>query len=96
MADKHIFRNVKDASNNIVALYDSHHKKTIPVNAANSDYIAFQHLVSQGKALALDDGETLPEGVNDVASLVSYPVVYPKTDDGAVPSMKPSYINKKG
>lgn len=73
MADKKVYRRVKDGAGNVVSLFDSWSSKFIPVDADNADYQKHLLLISQSKALLLDAGESLPAGVTDADVQPSLP-----------------------
>lgn len=65
MANKHVYRNVKDG-NVVLGVYDSHAHHSIPADPRNRHYRAFLAKQADGDSIVLDVGEDIPDGVVDV------------------------------
>lgn len=69
--------------------------KVLADNSTVANCIAYRRLIEQGRALALDLGVAVPNGVTDVPMVATYDITYQKDDDTVPLSLKPSFVNKE-
>lgn len=75
MAEKRVYRRIKDEAANLVGLWDGNDNVNIPLSDGNRHYEQYKGLLALDLAVLLDMGEALPEGVsNSSISFVRTPI----------------------